>query len=481
MLNPLFLGRIPILVIFAACALIAPTAAQPQQPREGSVQPNPIVFSSEPFEIKSLGLTIRLPIGARLDTSSIGVTNASFALFAKDNTWIIKLLTPESHDLSLTAANVADGLLAELSRSWTARDPLTNRVTMSAITELFRDDSLVLGTMRASRFYARVPRPNGAVLVNGYTIIRTAPGRFVIFQLDCMEAEYDRARMAYETILATVRFRDPTEMSADRASGLLAGDRLLMHFNSDDLVSMLPESQQFYRLYRPGTTGLESDDIEVAYQVVDIHRGQRGELTPSRSKSRWIQSDRDWGFVVNVKARFLDGKQVIDSESIFFLSLDRTKEAWSTKMAIKQGRKTALFIETGARDGDAIEVNTIRPGEPPQAKRWKKPPLGYLSQVEKYLLPMMLTAMGAQTEFAFYTYQSQHNDLMLRRDTLTLSDTTGQWILDTTDNEDVSKDTTFLSANGDVVRKKLANGVVMEAIKPDRLARIWRNKGLPTE
>ncbi len=478
MLNLLSPSRLLFFSMLAACTLTP--SAPAQQPQAGS-QSDPVVFSDEPFEIKSLGMSLRLPIGARLDTSSIGVTNASFTLFDKDNTWIIKMLTPESNDQSLSAASVADGLLAELRQSWTARDPVTNKVKMSAVSVLSRDDSLVLDRMSATRFYARVPRPGGAVLINGFTILRTAPGRFVIFQMDCLETEYERARVVYETILATVRFRDPTELAADRASGLLAGDRLLAHFNSEDLVSMLPDNQQFYRLYRPADTGLESDDTEVAYQVVDIHRGQRGELTPRRSKNRWLQSDRDWGFVVNVKARFLDGTQVIDSESIFFLSLDRTKEAWSTKMAIKQGQNTALFTETGARDGNGIEVNTIKPGEPPQSKRWKKPPLGYLSQVEKYLLPMMLTSLGAQTEFAFYTYQSQHNDIMLRRDTLTLSDTAGQWLLETTDNEDVAKDSTILSADGKVVRKKLSNGVVMEAIKPDRLARIWRNKGLPTE
>lgn len=465
----------------AALALLVAPAATLAQPAPAEPAPAPIALTDQPFEIKSLGLTIRLPVGARLDTSSVGGSNASFTLFAENNTWIIRMHSPASRDKELTAPEIAEGLLEELRKTVTGVDPRTKRPVQGGVTILDRNDALIINGSPAARFYARVPRIDGAVLVSGYTVFHHSPGQFVIFQLDCIDAEYPRARVAYETILATVRLRGAAELNADRAAGLLAGDRLLAQFNSDDLVNMLPAGPRFYRLYRPGKTGLEGDDTEVAYQVVTMRRGQRGELDPGKPKSRWLQADRDWGIVVNVKSRFLDGNRLVDSEAISFLSNDRESESWSIRMAVKKGRDAASFTETGARTSDAIEVNIIQPAQPQTTKRWRKPPEGYLSQVETMLLPMMLARARAETEFAFYTYQPQHNDIILRRDALRQSETPGQWLMITRPNEDAAADQTILDADGMIVRKNLASGVVMEAIKVERLMKLWRAKGLPTE
>ncbi len=456
-------------------------AQSSRQPQPSRTNAAPVVLTDQPFEIRSLGMMLRLPLGARLDTSSVGAANASFTLFAEDNTWILRLHSPQSRDKELTAPEVAEGLLEEMRSTLALRDPKTNKLRPADVKDIERDDNIVINGLRASRFYARLARVDGTVLVTGYTVFPIAPGKFAIFQIDCIDAEFEKVKNVYETILATVEIRDPAELAADRAAGVLAGERLLAQFNSEDLVNMLPSQPQFFRLYRPGDAGLPGDDKEVAYQVIEMRRGQRGELDPRKPKSRWMQADRDWGIIASVKSRFLDGNRVVDSESIYFLSLDRSAEAWSIHMAVKQGRDSAVFTETGARDGDAIEVNIIQPGQPQTTKRWRKPPEGYLSQVETLMLPLMLARTGASADFAFYVYQPQHNDIILRRDTLEQSEQPGQWIQLTRASEDSATDRAVLDADGLIVRKQMGSGVVMEAIKFDRLLSIWRGKNLPTD
>ena len=474
-----------IAALAAAAALAGPAApAARAQTQPASAPPahpvGAVPLTDRPYEIRSLGLEIRLPVGASLDTTNIGGVEASFTVTAKDGTWIMRMHSPTSKDTKLTPAGVADGLFQELRKTRTGRDPKTGRV-IDTITEIDRDDTLKINGAPAVRFYARVPRSDGVVFVTGYTIFPRSPGRFIIFQLDCLEPEFAQARTVYETTVATVRLQGREELAADRAGGVLAGDRLLKHFNGADLLAMLPKDPRFFRLYRPGGTGSEGDDTEVAYQVVAMRPGQRGELDPSKPRSRWRPADRDKGIITSVKARFIDGKRLIDSESSFFLAADRASEGWSIRMAVKQGSDTALYTETGARQGDTIEVNVIEPGKPAISKSWKTPPEGYLSQVETYLLPFMLTKVGAELEYAFYTYQPQHNDIMLRRDTLQKSDRPGEWIVLTQPSEDASVDRATLDADGYLVRKTMANGVVMEAIRPKDLARLWRSKGLPTD
>ena len=450
------------------------------QPVEPFTAVAPVALADRPYEIASLGLTVRLPLGATLNTQNIGATNASFTVSAKDHTWLIRLHSPESRDKTLTPPRVVEGLLAEISKTRTGKDPVTGKM-IAGVNILDRQDSLLINGVTASRFYSSVPRSDGSAIVSGYTVFPIAPGRFAVFQLDCMAPEFDKARAIYETVVATVHIKDALSVAAGRAAGVLAGDRLLKHFNFDDLVSMLPHGPVFYRLYNPGKTGMEGDDTEVAYEVIEMKQGHRGDLKPRVPPSRWLAADQEPGIVVSVKARFLDGSRTIDSESIYFLSNNRTSESWSTHMAVKRGKDAALFTETGARHGDTIDISIVQPAQPQINKSWKTPPEGYLSQVETYLLPMLLTRLGAEADFAFYTYQTQRNDIMLRRDRLEKTETPGQWRILTRTTEDASVDTTIVDQDGLIVRKIMATGVVMEAIKPERLMKLWKSKGLPTE
>ena len=96
-----------------------------------------------------------------------------------------------------------------------------------------REDDLLAGSLPAARVYLDVPVDPSA-WVTGYTLFRQGPGQFVILQLDCSPAVFPRIRSLYELMAATVEFRDPDELGADRAAALLAGEALASKFEAND-------------------------------------------------------------------------------------------------------------------------------------------------------------------------------------------------------------------------------------------------------
>ncbi|TVQ33282.1 MAG: hypothetical protein EA376_02790 [Phycisphaeraceae bacterium] len=473
------------LLLLGAALPGAPNAAA-QSRGEGQSRGAAVELIDQPVLIQSLGMSIRLPVGASYNTDRMTGGQASFSMVASDNTWRMILHSPSSSDLTLNPESVADNLIDELrqSRSQMEQDRRGQRQVGSAVEILDRSVELNINDFPAARFYARIPgNVGGATIVSGYTIFQVGAGRFAILQMDCMEAEYTRARAAYETVVATAEFRDPADMAAERAAGVRAGNALLSSLNRSDLEAALLDQPAFYRLYRPAPTGARADAEEIAYQQIDMRMGRRGELDPRKPVRRWTQADHEPGFIVTIIGRFLDGSRHVDSESIFFLSLDRDAEAWALRMVVREGRSETGWTETGVRSGGDIKVTIDQPGQTPVLKQWRKPAEAYLSQVESYLLPRILAQRSAATIFNFYRYQSSTAEIALRRDILEplndADDEDGAWRLRSRPDENSPEEISILSADGELIRRQLANGGVMEPIELEALRRLWKSKDLP--
>jgi len=466
----------------------APAAAQtdPGQERPARLDENPrtpggVVLAERPLLLRSLGFRIRLPIGAAYETTTVSGTEAAFTMTAADKTWRMTLHSPTSRDESLSVADVADHLLAEIRRARAVRNPQTGQTIDSATEVIDRSDDLEINDQPASRFYIAVPSAQGEfTVISGYTVFRVAPGRFAVLQMDTLPPEYERARAAYETVVATAEFRDPVEMAAERAAGVKSGEGFLQSVTREQIERHLP-SVAWFRLYRPARTGRSADAEEVGYQRIEMKVGHRGDLNPARPKSRWGAADKEPGYVVRVTGRILDDGRTIDSDSVFFLSFDRAQEAWAVRMAIRANEETFGWTETGVRDAGELEVIIDQPAQTPVTKQWRTPPEGYLSQVGAYLLPRLLVDRGAPGVLNFYRYQTRAGEITLRRDDFALFDPQSQdlWILRTRASEDAAEDTTLLDADGRIVRRELASGVIMKPIGLDELKSLWTGKGLP--
>ncbi|RMD65938.1 MAG: hypothetical protein D6824_01745 [Planctomycetota bacterium] len=452
----------------------SPAAAQQPDPSDRTVE-----LAPTPHRVASLGLSIRPPLGARVQAQQLGQAEASLVVFAPDGSWRLLIREARTSDAALTPLKAAQELLKQLQAARAVRDARTNQIRGSSVQTLAEPQAMELAGLPAARFYAAVPKLNEAPVVSGYTLVQSAPGRFIVAELDCLLADYDRVRPVYEQVLDTLVVDDPAEAEAARAAVVLAGEQLLASLDQEALKALLPKAPLWWRHYVPAAG--DAPERERGYQRIEVRIGQRGELDPRRPKARWSVEDREYGFLASAIGRFLDGERIVDSQSLFFLSFDRSREAWVVRMTVRQGDRRANWTETGVREGDDIKVTADQPGSTPLLKHWKKPPQAYLSQVEVYLLPRILASKGVEASFGFYRYVSALNDIALRRDTLTrlTDDAEAHWLLETRTSEDAGLTRMTLREDGSPLRRVLPDGSVMEPITLEALKALWRRKGLP--
>lgn len=456
----------------------APLLAQSSPPQRSSASGVELITEA-PYEIPSLGLSVFLPKDSLVDLSRVqgGRTAVIIRPQGAETTWIIQIQNSISSDHSLTLDAALKNIVAQRETQYTRKDDRGRSTTL--VRTFGRADDLMIGPHRAQRVYLDVPtRPE--VPATGYTLFQTGPGQFVIFQIDCATSAFPTLQTLYETMVATVQFRDPSEMQADRAAAILAGQALLNKVNSADLIAALDDKPIYYRLYKPSKTGAPGDAEELGYQRIQVKAGKAGELDPSKSQSRWTAADRAEGFIVRIDARSLTMGSVVDSVSIFFLSQDRASELWSITMLVRKDGQSEQWIETGIRRDKQLTVKTVRSGSEPTSADWSPLPDGYISRVESYLLSRLAVRAKTPGLFGFYAYESALGKMTLRRDTFDLSEA-GVWTCVTQQSENSPAIKSQLDANGLPTKRELPDGGVMEPIEVDRLRRIWKDKRLPMD
>ncbi len=474
----------PLALAALLIASATPALAQAKADAEQSTRETPTPLSDTPLVIQSIGMSLRLPVGARYETTKMTGGEASFSMAAPDNTWRLRLHNPESRDKTLTPAEVAKSLINNLRATRRVRDRANQRSEMSLV-EIFGRQTLEISDQAAERFYAKVPASSGdAIVVSGYTIFQVGPGRFAILEMDTLLQHFETAREEYERVVGAVELRDPSDVAAERLAGVRLADALLKGLTREDIDAALPEKPQFFRVYRPASTGASADAEEIAYQRVAMRRGHRGELDPDKPRRRWTATDKQEGWIARVSGRSIDNERFIDSDAVYFLSLDRQQEAWSVRMVVRRGKEAAGWTETGVRLEDSIKVTIDQPGAAPLQRNWRRPPEAYLPQFLLRLLPRLLVRQGAPAVYNFYAYQSATSELNLRRDVLRPAETDASglaiaWRLLSRPDENSLDRETLLDAEGAVLRRSLPDGVLMEPTSREAIERLWKSKELP--
>jgi len=466
-------------VLAAVCSLEA--QAQSNAPRE---TPEDTPLTDAPLVIQSIGMSIRLPLGARYETTTMTGGDASFSMVSPAETWRLRLHNPSSRDQSLTPEAVAESLINNLRSTRQVRDR-TSRRAAASLVEIFGRQTLEISGQVAERFYAKLPASTGdAIVVSGYTIFQVGPGRFAILEMDTIEKNLESARAEYERVIDSVVLRDPSDVAAERLAGIRLADAMLKDLTREEIDAALPKEPEFVRIYRPATTGASADAEEIAYQRMEMRRGHRGELDPDKARRRWTASDKQEGWVARVSGRSIDGDRFVDSDALYFLSFDRSEEAWSVRMVVRSGEESAGWTETGVRLDDSIKITIDQPRAAPLQRNWRKPPEAYLPQFLLRLLPRLLVQQGSPAVYHFYAYQSATSELNLRRDVLQPADTASDgraiaWRLISRPDENSLDREALLNQQGEVLRRSLPEGVVMEATSREAIERLWKSKGIP--
>ncbi len=464
------------------CAPAAGQAAGQNEPQATPSAPDLADLTvSEPLIIDALGITVLLPDRATANVTSIpgGKTTAVIAppaLGIRGPNWVIQVTSERSQDLDLSI----DAILDEFEKQRTGRAK-ADRKKMRIFDRLGETDNLKIAGRTAGRFYCELSTGSGESLMTGYTVFATKPGEFVIVQLDCMSALFDTSRIMYETIAASATFEDPLAKAEGRATALMAGAAFLNSVTNEDLKSLLTDEPQYLRYYRPSATGSPGDDTEVAFQKIQIRNGQAGEVDTTRARASWSVADREFGFLVYIDAQAMQGRATIDTRSVHFLSRDRKSESWAITNTIREGKKTETVGETMIRRGQRMTIKTLREGLLNEERDWSLPEQGYISALERYVLPQLVAMKNppgtpASFDFAFFFYDSKNTKLTIRRDVFSNIDLPG-WRYTSQPERTGPEIETVLDIHGKLLRRTLAGDLLVEPIARERLRRLWRDKG----
>ncbi len=477
---PLFRGFSALLAA-VLLALPAPAAAQQASPDLPALSP-------EVHHFDSIGLSLNLPLNARMEATRVGGKTTA-GIRAEDGTWMISLQVHDTANAQATIGEALDQTIALLQETYGKVDKERQFIKATQAEVVDRIDDLRIGDQPAARVYIHTPGPDGTGLFRGYTIFKPTARQFVVFELVAPEGAAERARAVYELTVASATFRDPALMALERGAAVKAGVSLLAGMAVDDWNALLDGRERWFRHFQPAPGGNQTDAAELGYRSIRAWKGRLGEINPSKPRDRWGATELQEGYLARVAGRVLiddnvsgfDG--IADFEGIYFLSPDRHNEAWHLRTVVRdmKGKEITQATESGYRHGDELEVNIAAAGQP---TRTIKPLIldeGYTSQVESHLMPFIMARKGIVADFAFYVYQSASETIALRRDSVKRDSAPGGALIVTTQyRAEEEPRTAILNREGQITRMETADGAVWEPSTPEKLHAIWRKKGLPT-
>lgn len=485
---------------------LKPKPVDPQPPAEViTLAPGPVEMSDELLRLETAGVTMHLPLGSvSQSTSAADKASAKITPAPPDSSWLIDIQNPRSRDKTQTPESVARSVLLEIqksvgevaNRNGVDRDGNIIEKLVSTRAVLIEPVKRVIVKAErpeferpAARFYVKLPTGNGdkgADLIRGYTVFQTAQGEFVTFELKTLEPSFEKARPVYEATIASARFTDATALATARGAAIEAGMNFFSKIATPDYDAAIATlNDQYFRLCKPAPGGADKDAQEIAYRRVRAERGPRGKIDPQSNPAKWGTSEREQGIIVRFDARYLHEDQVVDVIGVYWMSSNGTQEAWSLQQAIRdpKRRTPAVVTETGAREGDQMGVTIAGTGQENRRVKPEVPKMGYITQVQSFLLPVLLTQKHAVGEYGFYVYKSQNESrpITMRRDSLTeATDGSNNLILTSHQSENVPDQVSTYQPTGALVHTiSAAEKTVWTPSTLQQLVDLWKQKNLP--
>lgn len=440
-----------------------------------------VELAEEPLRLPSAGLIMRLPVGTETTISEAGsVVRASCS--PPDQSWLLRVETRYSRNRELTATEVAESVLQDVKKRYgRGRDALE-----STEARVLLEEEVEIGDVGAGgRFYVSLPSTGSRTRqMQLYTVFSPRPGAFVSFDMLCLEPDYEEARKAYEVTVATAEFTDPALVSAARHAAIEAGATFLAGLREQDYLDAIEKVDgRLERLYIPAETGADADATELGYRRFRARVGKRGEIDQGATRRAWGPVENEEGYIVQLDFRLLQPREtIIDVSGVYFLSLDRQREAWELRTAVKPHQAPhQLYVERGVReDGDQMTVTVSPHGGSTTFHQPELPPEGYLSQLETLLLPTLLTLRPVSAEYGFYAYTSQSTSVRYREAELAaIEEGPARWAISSRKSEDAEAETSLFSESGQILRINLPDNHIWEPVSPEKLKSLWRQKNLP--
>lgn len=473
-------------------SVVVPVTAQQADP--------PADLDPLPVSVENLGISFHPPVDAVVD---IQRSNVGTIVMVTDPSprpgWrmTIRHVKPDAEE-STPEAQV-DALMQQLQRA-------------GQHASLISRDQVDADGVAGHLLYARQRVPDsGEEVITGWLIFPTGDDVLLIVSIYAAPQQFNQAEPLLRKCFETMRVTALSTINERRGERLERGLAFLQSIDAGDLRAAANQPISWYRHYRVTDHGHEE---EVGFSTIEIMEGQRGMVTPQREPSRYTSLESQEGLIVKVQARMIGQRHedprratYYDTEAIYWLSWDRETETWSIRSTVRQGDAAASEAETGVRTEPGSqsisptgssddESATVRnphgtlqvmksrsnASDPVARKPTEWPlPEAYLSQVERWLLPMLLPRDSmAAGEFGYYFYDSTSGRLTLRVDEWAPAGDgePGTWRITSRATPDSIEVVAYYDDDGRLIRRERPDGSRMTPIEPDELRQLWRRKGL---
>lgn len=468
----------------------------------------PVVeLASEPVRLESVALTVYPPAKSRVQKTTIQ-SQSAIEITPDDGKWLITIQAPRSSNHKLTASDVANAALMDLlgasglvfdAQTGISKDEIKNiwqsnkiegvkdvtgfKGFNGLVQDRLKDVKLEGFPSSSEQFYLSIPNKKNEPLVRGLSVVKTGSDQFVVFELFTEQRHFEQARDVFNVILHGAKLGDPAQIARERAAAVTSGMGIFEKLTVADMDAIVADTgERWERRFKPAITGSPIDAEELGYRRIKVWKGKRGEVNPKANAGRFSTADAQEGYLVRIDARLLDGTDMIDSQSTFFVTPDRSEEQWYVTLGVQSKDRTSkrAYSEIGVRTGDQMSVTVAGTGNPGSTSRPKIEGSGYISRVDSYLLPQILIKTGLPGDFGFYVFQSDAGFIKLRRDVLRQpTDAPDAWVIETRLNDDNAPQISTYTAKSRLVSSRLADGSVWEPTDAERLGKLWSSKGLP--
>ena len=366
--------------VLCMCTALGTGAAANAAPPPGEAEP---LLSDQTWQEQTYGVSLRPPLGSKL-----------YELSADDA--VLRIVGDPGYSIKVSVKQSSK----EITLAMIRRIAIDQLGTIQPQATILGDQVIRPAGLPGSLLYFRFTDNQRKTWVLGQAFVQLNPNTVLVLQLDIGDSGFQGVRPIFEAVVNSVNVQDVKKLDEQNEVLIEAGQTWYETVEASRIEHLLVPEQWFRIVH-------ESKDV--GYMRIRQH------------KDSVMQKA---GLRVDIQARVQVKDEYFDSLSNFFVSDDRKQEIWSirtTRRPAHPGARPAQkvleggndsWVETGLRDDELITVTRQHPGGR-REHQWKKPPTGYLSQVEVHLLPAhMLTAPEGQ--MGFYAYFPTDGKVTLR-------------------------------------------------------------------
>lgn len=351
-------------------------------------------LSDTPWQDRAWGISVRLPVGVILKSETA------------DGQHLFRAADPQGlFQLSLQVKRSGKMLKIE-DVAKVAREQIQ---TLQGAAQVLEERAEPLMKRPAVVIHASVPEGGTEQVLLSQAIVQIDAQTFAVLEGRCKIANAQEVLPIFEAVIDTLDMTDLNAIEKQRQAALQAGREWRMGIKLSEIESALvPE--QWFRLLR--------DNKDIGFMNMRQRRAQREGLH---------------GVGIEIQARIFQADRTVDVLEEYFLSDDDRQEFWKITTTARPADadhlppsnplpvgKNITYVETGIRtDGEILVTFDSNEGNWRSKKeQMQRPAVGYLSQVERILLPQLLPIDHPAT-YGFYCYHRGAGKVMYRTEQVT--------------------------------------------------------------